>query len=271
MKPMTRVGVKLRLILEKGLDQLNFKWLNQLVYDSNKFFHAFATTRYAPIRGKKCLVIGCNTGKDCRYFVRLGAKEVHGLDIIDETGKDFPNPKVRYYRASCENMTGVPEEYYDLIYCYATMEHIPRIDLAFSEMVRVARPGGIIYAFSSPLWNSRFGHHWKKLLKDPWVHLRYNQDEIIHYCASRNIHAPGGHPVDAIINNIFDKYLFNRVFAKTYINVCNELQGIRIIKNKLFFEDPKVLPPGLKSELVRKGYTEEELLAVSHTLVARKL
>ena len=267
---MTMMGSKLRLLLEKGLDRINLNWLNRLVSNSNKFLHVWATRRYVHIRGKKCLVIGCNTGRDCRYFVRLGAKEVHGLDIIDETGKDFPNPKVKYYRVSCENMTGVPREYYDLIYCYATMEHVPRIDLAFSEMVRVARPGGIIYAYSSPLWNSRYGHHNRNLFKEPWLHLRYNKDEIIHYCTSRRIQDSGGHTVDAIVNYILNKNFFNMAPARTYINVCNELHGIQIIKNKLFFEEPNVLTPALKSELVRKGYTEEELLAVSHTFVARK-
>ena len=59
--------------------------------------------------------------------------------------------------------------------------------------------------------------------------------------------------------------------AKTYINIYNDLQGIQIIKNELFFEEPEVLTPALKSELVRKGYAEEELLVVSHTFVGRKL
>ncbi len=272
---MMMIGPKLKLVLEKELDRFNLNWLNRLLYDSNKFLNAWATRRYVHIRGKKCLVIGCATGRDCRYFVRFGAKEVHGLDIIDETGKDFPNPKVKYYRASCENMIGVPGEYYDLVYCYATMEHVPRIDLAFSEMLRVARPGGIIYALSSPLWNSRYGHHYKNYLKDPWLHLRYNKDEIVHYCISRGVQDSGEDSVYSIVNYILNyilnKNFFNMVSARTYINVCNGLQGIQIIRNELLFEDRKVLTPALKSELDQKGYAEEELLAVSHRFVARKL
>ena len=77
--------------------------------------------------------------------------------------------------------------------------------------------------------------------------------------------------MDAIVSYILNKNFFNMVPAKTYINVCNELQGTQIIKNELFFEEPKVLTPTLKFELVGKGYAEEELLAVSHTFVARKL
>ncbi len=268
----TMVGERLRRVIEKGLDWLDLKWVNELVYDSNKLLHAYATRRYVRVRGKRCLVVGCHRGKDCMYFVRFGAREVHGVDIIEEIGKEVVNPKVTYYRTSCERMECIPSEYYDLVFCFATMEHIPRIDLAFSEMVRVARPGGIIYAFSSPLWNSRYGHHRKAILRDPWVHLRYDQNELIGYCASMGIReVAGGHSVEDIIKATFDRNFCNRVPAKTYIDVCGGLQGIQIIKNELFFEAPSVLPPTLKSELGRKGYSEEELRAVSHKFVARKL
>src|SRR3990172_629205 len=110
------VGVRFRRFIERGLERLNLKRANELVYDLNKLFHAYATRRYGRIRGKKCLVVGCHKGRDCRYFVRFGAMEVHGLDIMMEVGEDFAHPKVTYYRASCENMDGVPADYYDLVY-----------------------------------------------------------------------------------------------------------------------------------------------------------
>jgi SAM-dependent methyltransferase len=206
------------------------------------------------------------------YFVRFGAREVHGLDIIKEIGKDFVHPKVTYYRASCETMENVPSDYFDLTFCFATMEHVPRIDLAFSEMVRVARPGGIIYTFSSPLWNSRYGHHRKDILSDPWMHLRSDQNELIRHFASKGIReAADGYKVENIIKYIFNGNFLNKMPANKYMDVCNGLQGIQIIKNELFFESPSALPLPLKSELGLRGYTEEELLAVSHKFVARKV
>jgi SAM-dependent methyltransferase len=265
------MGARMLRRVIAGISRLNLKWINGLVLDSNKLFHAYATRRYVSVRGKRCLVVGCSRGKDCTYFVRFGAREVLGIDIIKEIGKDFVNPKVTYCRTSCEGMESVPSGYYDLVFCFATMEHIPRIDLAFSEMIRVARPGGIIYAFSSPLWNSRYGHHRNDIFKDPWMHLRCDENELMRYCTSRGIREVAGHTVEAIIKYVFNSNFFNRVPAKRYIDVCNGLPQIQIIKNKLFFESPGVLSPTLKSELAKKGYTEEELLAVSHKFVARKL
>jgi 2-polyprenyl-3-methyl-5-hydroxy-6-metoxy-1,4-benzoquinol methylase len=265
------LGPRLRKVIEGGLDLLNLKWVNELVRDSNKLFHAYAARRYGHLRGKKCLIVGCNRGRDCRYFVRFGAAEVHGVDIIKEIGKDYDHPKVSYSKTSCENMEGVPGEAYDLIYCFATMEHIPRIDLAFSEMVRVARPGGVIYVFSSPLWNSRYGHHHQHIFTEPWIHLRYEGDELIDHLTSLGIRdIAGGHTMKAIVGSIFSGKFFNRVPAKEYIDVCDRLRGIQIIKNELSLEEPGLLSPALKSELAHKGYNEKELLAVSHILVARK-
>jgi hypothetical protein len=80
------VGARLRRFIEGGLERLNLERANELVYDLNKLLHAYAARRYVRIRGKKCLVIGCHKGRDCRYFVRFGAREVHGLDIIEQVG-----------------------------------------------------------------------------------------------------------------------------------------------------------------------------------------
>lgn len=50
---------------------------------------------YVPsFAGKKVLVVGCSTGKDCSYFVDFGADRVVGVDLIQDIGKDFSHPKV---------------------------------------------------------------------------------------------------------------------------------------------------------------------------------
>jgi ubiquinone/menaquinone biosynthesis C-methylase UbiE len=111
-------------------------------YNDYHYIHAHRAKRYLNPRGKKCLVVGCAKGKDCTYFVKFGAKEVTGVDISDEIGKDFINPKVRYCKTSAEKMGEIQSNYFDLVYCVATMEHILRIDLVFSEMIRVTKQGG---------------------------------------------------------------------------------------------------------------------------------
>lgn len=106
----------------------------------------------------RVLVVGCNTGRECAAFVDLGALQVDGLDIVENTGRDFTHARVSYLRSSAERIA-VRDNTYDLVYSYATMEHVPDIEAAFREFVRVTQPGGIIYSLAAPLWNSRFGRH----------------------------------------------------------------------------------------------------------------
>ena len=110
------------------------------------------------VSGRKVLVVGCNTGLDCRTFIELGAASVDGLDIDSNIGSDFSHEKVQYFRASAESMP-IGDEIYDLVFSFATLEHVPDVTLAFQEMARVTKPGGLIYSVASPLWFSRHGHH----------------------------------------------------------------------------------------------------------------
>jgi SAM-dependent methyltransferase len=225
------------------------------------------------MEGKKCIVIGCNTGKDCTYFVESGAGIVHGLDVIEGVGSAYNNPKVKYFKMSAERMEGIGDNRYDLVYCFATMEHIPRIDLAFSEMVRVCKPGGIIYCVAAPLWNSRQGHHkFSFFEKSPWIHLRMNEEEINRYCEINNITDESGtNTMKAHITYMLSPKFFNQLPAQRYIEVCNDLKNIKIIRNDLDYENNKVLIPEILSELEPKGFTPGELLAVTHTFIAVKL
>jgi len=58
--------------------------------------------KYVDIRGKNVLAVGCNTGLECDLLIRMGAKEVTGLDVIKDIGKEYPHPRIRYVRCSAE-------------------------------------------------------------------------------------------------------------------------------------------------------------------------
>ena len=230
------------------------------------------STKYMNIRGKTVLAVGCNTGYDCRYFIELGAGEVHGVDIIDEIGANYAHPHVKYHQMSVEAMD-LKSESYDLVFSCATFEHVPRIDLAFPEMVRVTKPKGIIYCVADPLWNSRQGHHKGAFFENyPWIHLRLSRDEILEYCKEKGITDPTGeHSMEAHVDYMLDSKFFNKMPAEQYVSICNNLKGVEILMNELYFEDKQYLTPKIYAELEPKGYQLEELLAVRHTFIARKL
>jgi SAM-dependent methyltransferase len=231
-------------------------------------FHAKRAASYSDLEGRKVLIVGCNRGKDCRYFVEFGAAEVHGLDVIEQVGQEYAHPKVSYVQESAEFMS-FPNDMFDLVYCFATMEHIPRIENAFSEMVRVTKPGGFIYCVAAPLWESRFGHHKRNIFPDhPWIHLRMAKEEIIEFGMRHGLNSDGKlvHHVNYMLSDAY----FNKTSAQVYVDVCANLVDMEPIVNTLALEADEVLSRELENELSMKGYKRAALLASAHTYVGRK-
>jgi SAM-dependent methyltransferase len=234
--------------------------------------HATTANNYLDVSEKKVLVVGCNTGKDCSYFAEFGAAEVFGIDVIDQIGLHFQHEHVQYIQMSVENMT-FADNTFDLVYCFATMEHVGNIICAYSEMLRVTKLGGFIYCVAAPLWNSRQGHHKDYIFdidKYPWIHLRFTRDAIKQMCKTGEIAYPDSvsdinHEIDYMLNS---KY-FNFQPAASYLQVCNHLSHAKIIRNDLDFEDEKYLSDELYAELSDR-YSRSELLALTHTFVAEK-
>lgn len=221
---------------------------------------------------KKVLVIGCSTGNnECRRFVELGAREVHGVDIAEEIGLEFVHPRVKYYRMSAESLN-LESDQYDIAYCQATLEHVPQIELALAEAIRVTKRGGYIYCVASPLWHSMHGHHQGHIFGHfPWIHLRLSEDEIKEYCRLTDTRDPIGSVVgEATISYMLNEKYFNKLHGGEYVEACKKLTNVRVFYNQLEMSDDKELTSGIFSELRRKGFTREELLATTHRFIARK-
>jgi ubiquinone/menaquinone biosynthesis C-methylase UbiE len=238
--------------------------------DYNKM-HADWAMQHQSVKGKRVLVVGCNSGLDCRYFVEAGAKAVHGLDIDDDIGRDYQHPIVQYFKESAEAMS-FKNDTYDLVYCFATMEHVPNIDAAFNEMARVTKPNGLIYCIASPLWNSRQGHHYPQYFADfPWAHLRLSQEQALQYLIDNDIEiAPENGDQAEVANYMYDRANFNMTPSPNYISACKGLKHFYIIRNDLDRHPEDMLDPKIKIELEAKGYKSEDLRAVTHTYIGRK-
>ncbi|MDH4079755.1 MAG: class I SAM-dependent methyltransferase [Nitrospira sp.] len=238
--------------------------------DYNKF-HAERAMKYHDVRCQHVLVIGCNTGSDCKYFVSSGAKEVIGIDVIPEIGRGFTHPNVRYIRSSAEAIPLEPGRY-DLVYCFATMEHIYDIEAAFYEMARVTKPGGLIYCVSSPLWNSRNGHHYPQYFSGyPWAHLRLSPEQALWWLREHNVVIdPKNGTAENVVVYMFDNKNFNMKASAAYISACNKIKGFKVLRNDLVLEPEEVLDQEVRRELESRGFSSQELRAVTHHYIARK-
>jgi SAM-dependent methyltransferase len=238
--------------------------------DYNRYSANIAASYY-PVYGRRVLLVGCNRGEDCRYFVEFGADSVVGLDVIEEVGLNFVHDAVSYRRASAESMPFNDGEF-DFIYSFATMEHVTDIDNAFAEMVRVCRPGGLVFSIASSLWNTRQGPHWGSAFDDyPWIHLRLESEEIIAFSEKRRKENPAAQYLSPEqLKYMADIRFFNKRPARDYLFICDNLRNIEIIRNDIEEEDDADVDQEVVEMLAAKGYDRRELFGVTHWFIARK-
>jgi len=137
--------------------------------------------------GLRVLEVGCSDGMVCDILAQLGAREVHGVDLMGTVGCSFRGPNVHYQSASADALP-FPDGSFDLTYSIATLEHVPDPSKVLREMLRVTKVGGWCYAQAGPLYHSPFGHHMFAYFPDhPWIHLRKSKAEILAYMQAQGI------------------------------------------------------------------------------------
>jgi ubiquinone/menaquinone biosynthesis C-methylase UbiE len=228
--------------------------------------------RYADVRGKNILAVGCNRGLECDLLIRMGAKEVTGLDTLEEVGKNYPHPRIRYVRCSSETMP-FEDNSFDICCSIATLEHILNPRAALEEMARVTTKRGILYCYAAPLWNSAFGHHKEDIFpNDPWIHLRKkNIEEMKSYYKERSERTTDPISLEAHIRFVYSKNL-NQISIREYKSMVADLFRITSpihIDFVINYKSLELLTPSILSEL--KDYSEDELLTDSLKLILRKI
>lgn len=238
-----------------------------------RLYHQINANKYKDITGCRVLVVGCGLGDDCQYFAEKGASLVVGLDIHEEIGKNYQHPDVSYIRASVEAIP-IEDNYFDLVFSYATLEHVPNIRSAFREMVRVTSPGGFIYSAAAPLWCCRSGPHWGSAFDDePWPHLRMSVDEVVDLGQKYLLAGSNDpyHQPEQIRYLLTRPMLFNRRRAHEYVDACAILPNIKIHANFIDLEKNDGEYSDIIADLVNRGYTVFDLFGMTHMFIAEKI
>lgn len=162
----------------EGADDTGFyRSVERRRYDLEPYIPAFA--RFDSYTDRSILEIGVGGGVDFSQFVLHGANAV-GVDLtsagLGHTGRLLralrPQPK-RYElsMADAENL-GFRDASFDLVYSWGVLHHTPNTEQAFSEALRVLRPGGELKAM---IYHTRSWTCWMLWLRHslmrarPWV------------------------------------------------------------------------------------------------------
>ena len=95
--------------------------------------------------GDKVIDLGCGVGTMTKMIKeKYPACEVWGVDIseivIEDNRKEHSG--IQYYPGYIGNLSFLPKDYFDLVFCGEVIEHIDNPQEAFTDAYRILKPGG---------------------------------------------------------------------------------------------------------------------------------
>jgi SAM-dependent methyltransferase len=96
----------------------------------------------------RALDFGCGTGNLSRHLLELGCEVVAAdiapafLQALEQRHRD---DDLRSFRLNGRDLTGLEDSTFDVVGSYSVLHHIPDYLGAVSELMRVLRPGGVLY------------------------------------------------------------------------------------------------------------------------------
>lgn len=102
--------------------------------------------------GQRVLEIGCGRGVGTEIILeRFGAGEVHAFDLdpqmielAEKRLAGFSGKNLRLYVGDAEKIDA-PDNFYDAVFDFGIVHHVPRWQNSIREVARVLKPGGKFY------------------------------------------------------------------------------------------------------------------------------
>lgn len=105
---------------------------------------------------------------------------------------------------------------FDMVVSFNALEHIPSPERAVTEMLRVLKPGGLLYITFDPIWSCDSGSHFGYRVPLPWQHLI---DSDIEFVERMRAAGASGEEVDDY------RFAMNRQRLDVYRDVFNRCQA----------------------------------------------
>jgi len=153
---------------------------------------------------------------------------------------------------------------FDCIVSFNAFEHIPDPAQALTEIVRVVKPGGLIYISFDPIWTCDSGSHFHHRVGSPWLHLLESDDEFADAILRNGGTQEEANEYRHAMNRrrlAYYREMFSRVAEQVEYLQQYEWSGCSQPENRDHENFARCL---------RSGYSEEELLFRGMTKLMRK-
>lgn len=148
----------------------------------------FYTNKYSTedmFKDKTVLDIGCGAAGKSLYYASLGAKMVHGADVVERYREESKKlsiekgleDKFEFHLCDAKNLE-FENETFDTIIMNDSMEHVAEPEEVVKECMRVLKPGGRLFINFCP-YHHPFGAHLSDVIGIPWVHLFFSEKAMI--------------------------------------------------------------------------------------------
>jgi ubiquinone/menaquinone biosynthesis C-methylase UbiE len=144
MRPDAASGVRVSVADTLSKPDVHRAWIENLRTDEVNAFGFAALERVLRRTdlkpGAKVLDAGCGTGTNSIWLAQQGFK-VTGADFSDFALSEAKGEGIDYRR---EDLTALRFENasFDAVFCIGVLMHIPDVEKALQELVRILRPGG---------------------------------------------------------------------------------------------------------------------------------
>src|SRR5215467_227869 len=194
------------------------------------------------IQDKTVIDFGCGNGIEAIELAAHGARQVYGIDILEQR---LEVARAAALRAQCPNVEfcRVPTESADVIISIDGFEHFRDPAAALESMVRLLNPGGTVFISFGPTWYHPLGGHLFSVF--PWAHLIFEETALCRWRS--HIRTDGARRFCDVDGGL------NRMTIARFE---------RLVRNSPFFVDHLETVPIRKARLFHNRVTREFVTAV---------
>lgn len=241
--------------------------------------HRRRINSFLPLKDKNVLIAGCGTARDVESWVAMKPRFIQGVDWFSyenawvkwkqRFSSTAPEVRVDFCQGNLADMSGFDDKSFDVIGSDAVFEHIKNIPEVLSELHRILRPGGILYATFGPLWYGWGGDHVSGYdgITSGYNHLLLEKKAYAAYLDAMGEHTHSEHDGRTWIEHD----LFSHLKPKEYVQYLEAAGFERVFMGASI--DPKAvacLNDMKLSERLLKQFECLDLLVSAMTIIFRR-